>query len=50
MLKDIGDEYVASQGTEMGRDGKVFVRVFDDGRGIEIGGSSVTVIEGEIRL
>ena len=50
MLKDIGDEYVASQGTEMGRDGKVFVRVFDDGRGIEIGGHAVTVIEGEIRL
>ncbi len=50
MLKDIGDEYVASQVTEMGRDGKVFVRVFDDGRGIEIGGHAVTVIEGEIRL
>ncbi|MCH7576256.1 MAG: PhzF family phenazine biosynthesis protein [Chloroflexi bacterium] len=50
MLKDIGDEYVASQGTEMGRDGKVFVRVFNDGRGIEIGGHAVTVIEGEIRL
>ncbi len=50
MLKDIGYEYVASQGTEMGRDGKVFVRVFDDGRGIEIGGHTVTVIEGEIRL
>ncbi len=50
MLKDIGYEYVASQGTEMGRDGKVFVKVFDDGRGIEIGGHAVTVIEGEIRL
>ena len=50
MLEDIGDEYVASQGTEMGRNGKVFVRVFDDGRGIEIGGHAVTVIEGKISL
>jgi PhzF family phenazine biosynthesis protein len=50
MLKDIGDEYVASQGTEMGRDGEVFVRVSDDGHGIEIGGRSVTVIDGEISL
>ena len=50
MLKDIGDEYVASQGAEMGRDGRVHVRVSDDGRGIEIGGRSVTVIEGRISL
>ncbi len=50
MLKDIGEEYTASQGTEMGRNGEVFVRVFDDGRGIEIGGRSVTVIEGRISL
>ncbi len=50
MLKDIGEEYVASQGTEMGRDGRVHVRVSDDGRVIEIGGSAVTVIEGSISL
>ena len=50
MLKDIGDEYVASQGAEMGRDGEVFVRVLDGGRGIEIGGRSVTVIDGQISL
>ncbi len=50
MLKDIGDEYVASEGTEMGRDGRVHVRVSGNGRVIEIGGSSVTVIEGQISL
>lgn len=50
MLKDIGDEYAASQGTEMGRDGRVHVRVSGNGRVIEIGGSSVTVIEGQISL
>ena len=50
MLKDIGDEYAASQGTEMGRDGRVHVRVSGNGRVIEIGGNSVTVIEGQISL
>ena len=50
MLKDIGDEYVASQGTEMGRNGRVHVRVSGNGRVIEIGGRSVTVIEGQISL
>jgi predicted PhzF superfamily epimerase YddE/YHI9 len=34
----------------MGRDGRVHVRVSDDGRVIEIGGSAVTVIEGSISL
>jgi PhzF family phenazine biosynthesis protein len=50
MLKDIGDAYTASQGTEMGRDGEVFVRVRDGGRHIEIGGRAVTVIDGHISL
>ena len=50
MLKDIGDEYVASQGTEMGRDGRVHVRVSGNGRVIEIGGRAVTAIEGSISL
>lgn len=50
MLKDVGEDYVASQGTEMGRDGEVFVRVRDVGRHIEIGGRAVTVIDGRITL
>jgi PhzF family phenazine biosynthesis protein len=50
MLKDVGEDYVASQGTEMGRDGEVFVRVRDVGRHIEIGGRAVTVIDGRISL
>ncbi len=37
-------------GTEMGRDGEVFVRVLDSGRHIEIGGRAVTVIDGHISL
>jgi PhzF family phenazine biosynthesis protein len=50
MLEEVGDSYVASQGTEMGRDGEVFVRVEDGGRHIEIGGRAVTVIDGEITM
>lgn len=43
-----GDAYVASQGREIGRDGLVEVRLGDDG--VWIGGQSVTVIDGMIRL
>ncbi len=50
MLEQTGETYVVSQGTEMGRNGEVFVRVLADGREIEIGGRSLTVIEGRISL
>jgi len=49
-LADLGAEYVSTQGTELGRDGRVFVRVLDAQGRAEIGGYSVTVIDGEIRL
>jgi len=42
--------YVSTQGTEIGRDGRVHVRVLDDSGRAEIGGQAVTVIEGEIRV
>jgi PhzF family phenazine biosynthesis protein len=48
LLDRTGREYVAMQGMELGRDGRVQVRT--DGRRTEIGGQCVTVIEGEIRL
>ena len=50
LLDSLGREYVATQGTELGRDGSVYVRVLDDQGHAEIGGHAVTVIEGEIRL
>ena len=50
LLDAVGAEYVATQGTEMGRDGRVYVRVLDDTGRAEIGGHAVTVIDGEIRL
>jgi PhzF family phenazine biosynthesis protein len=49
LLDRTGREYVATQATEMGRDGRVSVRVLDDSGRAEIGGQAVTVVEGEIR-
>ena len=48
LIDRTGREYVAMQGMELGRDGRVHVRT--DGRRTEIGGQCVTVIEGEIRV
>jgi PhzF family phenazine biosynthesis protein len=50
LLDRTGREYVATQATEMGRDGRVPVRFLDDKGRAEIGGQAVTVIEGEIRV
>jgi PhzF family phenazine biosynthesis protein len=50
LLDRTGREYVATQATEMGRDGRVPVRVLDDTGRAEIGGQAVTVVEGEIRV
>lgn len=50
LLGRTGGTYTSSQGREVGRDGAVTVHVTDEGRVVEIGGSAVTVIEGEIRL
>lgn len=41
--------YVASQGTAMGRAGRVHVTTDDDGR-VWVGGASVTTITGEVAL
>lgn len=49
LLRDTGPTYVASQGTELGRRGRVFVRVRADGREIEIGGTAVTAVDGHIK-
>jgi len=49
-LSRLEREYVSTQGTEIGRDGRVEVRVLDDSGRAEIGGQAVTVIEGGIRV
>jgi PhzF family phenazine biosynthesis protein len=50
LLGQTGRKYVAGQGTAIGRDGRVYVRVLDDAGRAEIGGQAVTVVDGEIRL
>jgi PhzF family phenazine biosynthesis protein len=50
LLAQTGDDYVASQGQELGRDGRIYVRVRDKGRQIEIGGHAVTTIDGQISV
>ena len=49
-LARLGDQWTASQGRELGRDGAVSVRVADEGRAIEIGGSAVTVVDGSLAI
>jgi len=47
-LKSIGTSYTARQGMQLGRDGRVSVRV--EGDRILLGGSAVTCIEGTLRV
>jgi PhzF family phenazine biosynthesis protein len=42
-----GEQYVARQGMQLGRDGRVSVRL---GERIEIGGHAVTCVEGTLRI
>ncbi len=48
----IGDRgrYVASQGRELGRDGRVSVRIDADTRRVWIGGAAVTCVDGTLRV
>jgi PhzF family phenazine biosynthesis protein len=47
LLKEFGSSYTARQGMQVGRDGRVAVRVSADA--IEIGGEAVTCVDGTIR-
>lgn len=47
-LASIGETYTACQGNEIGRDGRVQVRVAEGGRRVQIGGAAVTAIDGTI--
>jgi len=47
-LNDLGSQYIARQGMEVGRDGQVAVRV--DGDHIWIGGYAVTCVDGRLRV
>jgi PhzF family phenazine biosynthesis protein len=45
-LKETGEAYVARQGMQLGRDGRVYMRV--DAESIHLGGNAVTTIDGRI--
>ncbi len=49
LISRVGEQYIATQGQELGRDGRVYVRIRDGGN-IAIGGAALTVIEGEMRV
>jgi PhzF family phenazine biosynthesis protein len=48
LLKEFGSSYTARQGMQVGRDGRVQVRVSADA--IQIGGEAVTCVDGTIRV
>jgi PhzF family phenazine biosynthesis protein len=48
LLKEFGASYTARQGMQVGRDGRVQVRVSADA--IEIGGEAVTCVDGKLRV
>jgi len=50
LLERVGKEYLATQGSERGRDGRVRVRVLDERGRAEIGGQAVTVVAGTLQL
>jgi len=47
-LQRFGKRYVARQGMQVGRDGRVFMRLDSDG--IRLGGHTVTCVEGSVRI
>ena len=47
-LKKYRGSYVARQGMQMGRDGRVHMRVSEDA--IELGGRAVTCVEGKVAI
>jgi PhzF family phenazine biosynthesis protein len=50
LLDRVGRRYAARQGEELGRAGRVHIRVLDGEGRAEFGGRAITVIEGEIGL
>jgi len=48
LVREIGNDYLARQGMNVGRDGLVAVRI--DGEAISFGGYAVTCVEGSLRV
>lgn len=45
-----GASYAARQGMQLGRDGRVSMRIEDDGATIRLGGQAVTCVDGSLRV
>lgn len=50
LLARVGDHYRARQGMQLGRDGRIAMRVSVDGARIDLGGNAVTCIDGTLRV
>ncbi len=50
LIEKTGREYSASQGDELGREGRLTIRVSDDGASVHVGGRAVTTVEGTISV
>jgi len=50
LIARYGASYTARQGMQLGRDGRVSLRIVDDGREIHLGGHAVTCIDGTLRV
>jgi predicted PhzF superfamily epimerase YddE/YHI9 len=48
LLQEFGQSYTARQGMQVGRDGRVQVRV--SAESIQIGGEAVTCVDGRLRV
>jgi PhzF family phenazine biosynthesis protein len=49
LFDDVGTAYIASQGREVGRDGRVHIRIDARAGRIRLGGAALTCIDGVIR-
>lgn len=50
LVDRVGREYISSQGTELGREGRVHVRVSESGDQVQVGGQAITTIDGTIAV
>jgi len=48
-IEGIGARYMARQGMQLGRDGRIAIRVADAGETIWLGGDAVTCVDGTVR-
>jgi len=50
LIEKTGREYSSSQGHELGREGRLLIRVSEDGGSVQVGGRAVTTIDGSISV